>query len=182
MAHASWKGFLQLSLVTVPVQAYNAAAPGKGDVSFNQLHDKCKSRIKYVKTCPVHGEIRNDEIVKGYEFAKGEYVIVDEEELAQLRGKKDPAVKIDTFIKPGTIEPEYFDGRCYYLVPDGPLALKPYAVLFDVLRAKNLWGIALATISNREQLAVLRACDESLCLDTLHYAAELRRDRRLGEP
>src|ERR1700746_2384892 len=89
MPHASWKGFLRLSLVSVPVQAFNAANASKGDVSFNQLHETCKSRIKYQKTCPIHGEVQNNEIVKGYEYAKGQYVIVDEDELDALRGQND---------------------------------------------------------------------------------------------
>jgi DNA end-binding protein Ku len=174
MAHASWKGVLRLSLVSVPVQAFNAATAAKGDVSFNQLHESCHSRIKYQKTCPVHGEVPTSEIVKGYEYAKGQYVIVDEDEIEALRGQSDQAVDIDKFVKPGSIDPMYFEGHTYFLVPDGPLAQKPYAVLLDVLKAKELWGLAIATFSRREHLVVLRAGQSALCIDTLHYASELR--------
>src|SRR4051812_861779 len=111
MAHASWKGFLRLSLVSVPVQAFNAAAgSAKGDVSFNQLHEACHSRIKYQKTCPIHGEVSNSEIVKGYEYAKGQYVVVDEDEIEALRGHSEQAVNIDKFVKPDSIDPAYFEG------------------------------------------------------------------------
>jgi DNA end-binding protein Ku len=156
------------------VQAFNAESSERGDVAFNQLHGQCKSRVKYVKTCPIHGEIPNAEIVKGYEYDKGEYVIVDEEEIAMLRGEREQAVEIDTFIKPGSIDPKFFDGRTYYLMPDGPLAKKPYAVLLETLQSKGLWGVAVANISNRDRLVVLRAADGALCVETLHYAAELR--------
>jgi DNA end-binding protein Ku len=171
---ASWKGFIRLSLVSVPVQAFNATTAAKGDVSFNQLHGECHSRIKYQKTCPIHGEVSNSEIVKGFEYAKGQYVIVDEDELDKLRGESDQSVEISSFVKAGSIDPVYFEGRTYYLQPDGPIAGKPYAVLLDALSSKGLWGVAIATISNREQLVVLRAVDGALCIDTLHYAAELR--------
>jgi DNA end-binding protein Ku len=181
MPHASWKGFLRLSLVSVPVQAFNAETPDRAAVSFNQLHDKCKSRIKYVKTCPVHGEVANNEIVKGYEYTKGEYVIVEDEELDTLRGKPDPAVEIDTFVKPGSIDPKYFDGSTYYLMPDGPLAKKPYAVLLEVLAAKGLWGIATANIAKRNRIGVLRTLDGALSLETLHYHGELRGPAEIWE-
>jgi DNA end-binding protein Ku len=182
MAHASWKAHLRLSLVTVPVQAYNAETAAKGDVSFNQLHDECKSRIKYVKTCPIHGEVPNNEIVKGFEYTKGEYVIVDTDELDALRGKSENAVDISAFVSPDAIDPKYFDGRTYYLLPDGPLARRPYAVLVEVLakKKKKLWGFAVATIANREQLLVLRVVDGALCAESLHYAAELRGVAELG--
>ncbi|MGD9724112.1 MAG: Ku protein [Pirellulales bacterium] len=174
MPHASWKAILRLSLVSVPVQAYNAAGTEKGAVQFNQLHDKCKNRIKYVKTCPVHGEIPNNEIVKGFEYAKDEYVVMEDGELESLRGKDEKAVDIDAFVKPDAIDPKYFEGRTFYLMPDGPMARKPYAVLLQVLHDKKLWGLAIANFSSRDHLVVLRAADEVLCVETLHYAAELR--------
>jgi DNA end-binding protein Ku len=180
MAHASWKAHLRLSLVSVPVQAFNAETAAKGDVSFNQLHEECKSRIKYVKTCPIHGEVPNNEIVKGFEYTKGEYVIVDTDELDALRGKAENAVDISAFVPPEAIDPKYFDGRTYYLMPDGPLARRPYAVLLEVLAKKKLWGFAVATIANREQLLVLRVVDNALCAESLHYAAQLRGVAELG--
>jgi DNA end-binding protein Ku len=180
MPHASWKAHLRLSLVSVPVQAFNAETAAKADISFNQLHEECKSRIKYVKTCPIHGEVPNNEIVKGFEYAKGEYVIVDTDELEALRGKTDNAVDISAFVSPEAVDPKYFDGRTYYLLPDGPLARRPYAVLLEVMSKKKLWGFAVATISNREQLLVLRAIDGALCAESLHYAAELRGVVELG--
>jgi DNA end-binding protein Ku len=165
----------------VPVQAFNAETSERGAVSFNQLHDKCKSRIKYVKTCPVHGEITNSEIVKGFEHAKGEYVIVDDDELETLRGKADQAVDIDAFVKAGAIDPKHFDGTTYYLMPDGPLAKKPYAVLLEVLTNKGVWGLARANISKRDRIGILRALDGVLSFETLHYLAELRKPAEIWD-
>src|SRR5262249_49973890 len=97
---SSWKGYLRLSLVSVPVQAFNAAEPGDGDIHLHQLHSECHSRIRYQKVCPIHGEVSNDEIVRGYEHAKGQYIVIDDEELGKLRTKSDRAVNIDTFVDP----------------------------------------------------------------------------------
>src|SRR5262245_22657983 len=92
-----WKGSIRFSLVTVPVEAFTAAAPDEGEIHLNQLHDKCHSRIKYQKTCPIHGEIPNSEIVTGYEYEKDRYVIVSRDEVEKVQGN-DHAVTIDTFI------------------------------------------------------------------------------------
>lgn len=173
-ARASWKGFLRLSLVSVPVQAFNAANTQTGDVHFHQLHEPCHNRIRYQKVCPVHGEVSNDEIVMGYEYSKGQYVVVDDEELDRLREHSEKAVSIEAFVEAGTIDPKYFDGRTYYLMPDGPGAHKPYAVLLAALTAEKRWGVAKAIISHRDQLVVLRAAEGVLCLEALHYAEQLR--------
>src|SRR5258705_541845 len=123
----SWKGFLKLSLVSVPVKAYTATTSSGTEIRLNQLHADCNSRINYKKTCPLHGEVSGDQIVSGYEYSKGQYVIVDTDELEKLRTEDDKAITIDTFIKSGTLDPIYSTGKSYYLVPDGPVAQKPYA-------------------------------------------------------
>ena len=91
MARSSWKGHIRLSLVSIPVKAFTASASGH-EIRLNQLHEECKSRIRYQKVCPQHGEISSSEIVKGYEFTKDQYVIVDEEELDELRTESDRAI------------------------------------------------------------------------------------------
>ena len=122
-AHPTWKGFLQLSLVAIPVKAYSAHGEG-GPIQLNQLHAECNSRIKYKKTCPVHGEVTPDEIVSGYEYAKGQYVVVDPEELDKLRSEDEKALRIDTFIDPGAVVPGHMKlcrtyGDCYGPVTTG---------------------------------------------------------------
>jgi DNA end-binding protein Ku len=121
MANPAWKGFFKLSLVSFPVRAYTAV--GEGDkVHFNQLHEECGSRIRYKKFRPIHGEVPKEEIVSGFEYSKGKYVIVDPDELDKLRTPDEKAITISSFIEPDTIDPVYFSGRTYYLVPDGPVA------------------------------------------------------------
>src|SRR5947199_151756 len=96
-ARSTWKGYLKFSLVSVPVKAYTAVSSGDG-IRLNQLHADCHARIQYKKVCPVHGEVSNDAIVSGYEYTKGQYVIVDPAELEKLRTEDDKAITIDTFI------------------------------------------------------------------------------------
>ncbi len=173
---SSWKGYLRLSLVSVPVQAFNAAASGGGEVHFHQLHSLCHSRIRYQKVCPVHGEVSNDEIVMGYEHEKGKYVVVDDQEVKSQKGNSDRVVNIDTFVPQGAIDPVYFEGRTYYLLPDGPMGHQPYAVLVKALREQKRWAVGQATLFGREQL-VMRSMDDILCLEMLHYHDQLRAPR-----
>jgi len=119
-AHASWKGFLKLSLVSVPVKAYTATATGS-DITLHQLHAKTHTRIQYKKFAPEVGEVASEQIVKGYEYAKGQYVIVNEEELDKLRTESDKSIRIDGFIKHEQLDSIYLGGRTYYLTPDGPV-------------------------------------------------------------
>lgn len=171
---SSWKGFLRLSLVSVPVQAINAAASGDGEIHFHQLHATCHSRIRYQKMCPIHGEVSNDEIVRGYEHAKGQYVIVDDDELDKLRTASDKAINLEAIIMPDAIDPAQFDGRTYYLVPDGPMAGKPYAVLLAALSEQGRWGVGQAVLFGREQLVAVRPLEGVMCLEILHYAHQVR--------
>src|SRR5437667_11190559 len=102
-ARSSWKGFLKLSLVSLPVKAYTATSSGGGEIRLNQLHAECHSRINYKKTCPIHGEVSQDQIVMGYEHAKGQYVVVDTDELDKLRTDDEKAINIDVFIDPSAL-------------------------------------------------------------------------------
>lgn len=170
----SWKGYLRLSLVTVPVQAVNAEDRAEGEIHFHQLHAPCHSRIRYQKTCPIHGEVPNEEIVRGYEQSKGQYVIIDDAEITKLRGTRERAIEIDTFVAPGAIDPVYFGGQTYYLVPDGNVAQKPYAVLHRALAQEKRWGIGEAVLFGREQIVVIRPLATVLCLQTLHYESQVR--------
>src|SRR5881227_1289919 len=106
-ARPSWAGFIKFNLISVPVKGYNAAASGGGKIGFHLLHRKCHSRIRYQKICPIHGEVSNDEIVSGYEYAKGQYVEVEPAELEALRTESERALKIDTFVTSDAIDPLY---------------------------------------------------------------------------
>lgn len=170
----SWKGYLRLSLVSVPVQAYTASVTGGGDIHLNQLHDECHSRIRYKKVCPIHGEVNNNEIISGYEYSKDRYVVMDPEELSQLRRENDRAINIDTFIAPDEVDPIYFEGRSYYLLPDGAAGQKPYAVLYEALAQENRYGVARAVFSGKDQLVLLRPVDGVLVLTMLAYENQIR--------
>jgi DNA end-binding protein Ku len=177
MAHSfrpSWSGSIRLSLVTVPVKGYTALEAEKARISLNQLHEECHSRIKYKKTCPIHGEVPNDEIVMGYEYEDDKYAIIDTDEINKLRSPADRAVTIDRFVSPEQIDPIYYSGQTYYLLPDGKQAPKPYAVLQAAMKKENVVGIGQVVISNREQLVVVRPIDRLLAISVLHYDASIR--------
>src|SRR6266508_2789007 len=116
---SSWEGFLKLNLLSVPVKAYSTTISGRGKINFHQLHAECGSRIKHQKVCPVHGEVSNDEIERGYEYAKGQYVIIEDEELNAIRDIDDKSITIELFIHSDALDPIYYSGRSYYLTPSG---------------------------------------------------------------
>jgi DNA end-binding protein Ku len=176
-----WKGFLRFSLVSVPVEAYTAAERGDGEIHFNQLHDKCHSRIKYKKTCPVHGEVPNDEIVSGYEYAKDKYVIFEPGEIAKVRTEGDRSIAIDTFIEPSEVDPIYYDGRTYYLAPQNAAAEMPYAVLCQAMEKMNRYGVATVVLHGKEELLLVRPLDGVLTMTMLHYQSQVRAPSVLKE-
>jgi DNA end-binding protein Ku len=175
MPRASWKGFIRLSLVSVPVEGYSASAAGETQIALNQLHDdECHGRIRYKKVCEVHGEeVPAADIVMGYQFDKGQYVVVDPEELENLRSERDYAINVDRFVDPEKIDPSYFAGKTYYLLPTKQGA-KPYALLNRAMSDENVYGLAQVVISSREQLVVLRTVRKLLAITALHYAANIR--------
>lgn len=179
MAHFSWKAVIRLSLVTVPVRGYNANLPGDGEIHFNQLHATCKNRIRYKKFCPIHGEVQNQDIVSGYEYAKGKYAVIDRQELEELRPPQEKQISLDRFVPATAIDPLYFDGRNYYLVPDGRVAEQAYRVLFRAMQSSKVAAIAQGVVAGREELMLLRPGDGLLVLSMLHHAAELRQPKEL---
>src|SRR5947199_8546862 len=102
MPRSSWKGYLKLSLVSVPTRGHPANVAAS-EIRLHKLHAECHSRIRYQKTCPIHGEVPKEEIVSGYEYAKGEYVVIEPEELARLRGERERAIPIDAVLSQHTI-------------------------------------------------------------------------------
>jgi DNA end-binding protein Ku len=172
-ARHTWKGYLRLSLVTVPVKAYTANASGGGEIHLNQIHETCHSRIRYKKTCPVHGEVPTDEIVSGYEFTKGQFVVIDPTELDKLRTESDRAVQIAMFIAPDALDPVYHSGQTYYLAPDGPVGAKPYALLHDGMTRLGLHALAQVVLRGREQLVLLRPVGKVIAMTMRSYASQV---------
>jgi DNA end-binding protein Ku len=173
-ARPSWKGYLRLSLVSVPVQAYTSLVPEQGDMHFHQLHKGCNSRIRYQKVCPVHGEVSRDDIVTGYEYAKGQYVVVEESEREQARTKSDRTINIDKFIPPETIDPVYFEGRTYYLLPDGAAGQKPYALFHRAMAEEHRAALGQVALSGRDRVVLVRAGEALLTMSVLNYPDQLK--------
>lgn len=174
-ARPSWDGYLKFNLISVPVKGYNAAESGGGKIGAHLLHKKCNSRIRYKKVCPLCGEVDNDEIVSGYEVSKGHYVQVRAEEKGELKAEDDKAITVETFVPPEAIDPSYFSGRTYFLVPDGKVAQKPYGVLLEAMRERDRYGVAQVVFAGRAQLAVVRPCEKVLAMSLLNYASQVKK-------
>ncbi|HEY1784967.1 MAG TPA: Ku protein [Pirellulales bacterium] len=172
---ASWRGQLRFGLVSFQVQAVNAEIKENAEVHFHLLHAPDHQRIHYAKICPKHGEVPNDEIVEGYEYAKGKYVEFEKEELDTLRSEREKTLTIDAFVTADQIDPIYFDGRMYYLIPSGTGSEEPYALLEAAMEKKGRWGVGQVVFSGREQLAVVRPLGGVLTMAMLNYDAEIRK-------
>lgn len=169
----SWKGFIRLSLISVPVKAFTAHDTG-GEIHLNQLHKECHSRVKYKKVCPEHGELQNDEIVNGYEHGKDQYVVIDPDELGKLRPQSDHAVTIDGFVAEDRIDPIFHAGRTYYLLPDGVAGSKPYALLRRGMVDQGVCAVAKVVLAGREQLVMLRPRDDMIVMTVLNVAKKIK--------
>jgi len=181
-SHPSWKGHLRISLVSVPLVAYTASTGGGGrGVTLNQLHAECKSRIQYKKVCPIHGEVPSDEIVSGYEFAKNQYAIIDPDEIDSLRPASDKSLNVDAFVSADAIDPIYFAGQTYYLLPDGSSAQKPYTLLRQSLAEEHVQAVGKVVISSRERLVCVRATGKLLMMEVLQYAHQLKQPAEFEE-
>lgn len=170
--HTMWKGTISFGLVNIPVKMH--AATENKDIKLRQLHKKCKTPIKYEKTCPNCDEdVKNEDIVKAYEYAKNKFVILDEEELESLKKEQeDKAVEIIDFVQLEEIDPVYFE-KSYYLSPNEG-GSKAYALLREALTDSGKIGIAKMMIRSKEQLAVIRVYKDAIVVETIHYPDEVR--------
>jgi DNA end-binding protein Ku len=177
-ARPTWKGFLKVSLVTIPVRVY-PATESSATISFNQLHAECQTRIQQKKWCPhCEREITAAEVVKGYEFEKGRWVVVNDEDLAKVRTESTKIINLLQFASADAIDPMYVD-KAYYLAPEGPMAADAYAVMRDGMQGKA--GIGKVAINNREYLVAIRPHKQGLVMYTLHHAAEIRTIDQIDE-
>src|SRR5215207_4057597 len=178
---ASWRGLMSFGLVSFPVEAFNALDRQHGDIHFHQVHAECHRRIQYKKFCPVHGEIANDEIVSGYEHKKGKYVEMEADELDALRSERERGLKIDAFVSPETIDPLYFDGRMYYLVPSGEGAQEPYSVIVGAMEREGRHGVGQIVFSGKDQIALIRPLDGLLHMAMLNFESEIRSPKTFAQ-
>lgn len=180
-ARTSWEGYLRLNLLSVPVKAYNTAKSGGGKIGFHMIHARCHSRIQYEKVCPTHGEVTDNEIVKAFEFARNQYVVVDDDEREKLLPEDDKAITIDTFIRPGDLDPIYYGDRSYYLVPDGRVAQKPYAVLQRVMAERERYAVAQVVMSGRGLVVLVRPMDGLLTMTVLNYDEQIKKPAEFAD-
>jgi DNA end-binding protein Ku len=170
-ARATWKGYLKISLVNIPIKVF-PATESSGSISFNQLHAECQTRIQQKKWCPhCEREVPNTEIVKGYEFDKGRYVIMADEDLEKVRPESTRVIDLVQFADAAALDPMYVD-RTYYLAPDGAMAGDAFAVMRDGMRGKI--GIGKLALYGREYLVAVRPFERGIVMHTLHHAAEMR--------
>lgn len=170
--HTMWKGSISFGLVNIPVKLH--AATENKDIKLRQLHEECNSPVEYKKRCPVcDREIENDEIVKAYEYAKNKFVVLDKEDLDQLKKEQeDKAVEIIDFVKLEEIDPIYFE-RSYFISPSEG-GSKAYSLLRQALGDTGKIGIAKIIIRSKEQLAIVRVYENTLLMETIHYPDEVR--------
>jgi DNA end-binding protein Ku len=170
-ARATWKGYLKVSLVNIPIKVFPATEPS-ATLSFNQLHGECQTRIQQKKWCPhCNREVPSSELVKGYEFEKGRYVVMDEEDFDKVRTESTRVIDLVQFSDDSAIDPMYVD-RTYYLAPDGGVAADAFAVMREGMKGKV--GIGKVALYGREYLVAVRPHDRGIVMHTLHHAAEIR--------
>lgn len=172
MARAVWRGTISFGMVSIPVRLYTATE--SQDISFRQLHRDDNSPIKYVKRCASDGQdLESDDIVKGYEYTKGQYVLVEESDLEQLPVPSKQTIELSSFVPGEEIDPIYYE-KSYYVEPE-EVATKPYALLARVLRERDKVGIGKLALRQKERLCALRPRDGMIQLETLYYADEVRK-------
>jgi len=171
---AIWNGVITFGIVSIPVKLY--AATESKDVSFNQLHRECHSRIKQRRWCPVcEREVDNEEIVKGYQYAKDQYVVLTDDDFERLPVASKHTIQLAAFVEAKEIDPVFHE-KSYYLEPD-EVGLKPFALLMRALKMKELTALANIAIRQKERLCALRSFNGTMMLDTLYYPDEIRIER-----
>jgi DNA end-binding protein Ku len=181
----TWNGSISFGLVTIPVGLAPATAPSarQSDVQFRMLHRACMNPIKQKRWCPVHDvEVGPDEIVRGWEVAKGQFVPVEDEELEALEQHgTSHSIDVTRFVKADEVDPIYFD-RTYFLVPAGAEAQRrPYALLLQAMRDQGVVGIGSFVLAGKEKLAAIRPKGDALALETLFVADDVKSQEEIDE-
>jgi DNA end-binding protein Ku len=170
-ARPTWKGFLKISLVNIPIRVF-PATDSAATISFNQLHAECQTRIQQKRWCPTcEREVPMSEVAKGYEFEKGRYVVVSEDDMAKVRPESTRIIDLVQFTDAASIDPIYVE-RPYYLAPDGAMAKEAFAVMREGMKGKA--GIGKLALYGREYLVAVQAREKGLVMYTLRHAKEVR--------
>src|SRR3979409_1760005 len=177
-ARPTWKGYLKISLVNIPIKVFPATDAG-ATLSFNQLHAESEPSIQQTRGCPkCEREVPNTELVKGYEFEKGRYVVVEDEDIEKVRVDSTRVINLEKFTDDTAIDPIYLE-RPYYLAPDGPVAREAFAVIREGRQGKA--GIGKGALYGREYLVKVQPREQGLIMYTLRHAAEIRSMEAIDE-
>jgi DNA end-binding protein Ku len=174
----TWNGSISFGLVTIPVGLAPATKPSAraSDVSFRLLHRECGSPIKQKRWCPVHErDVESDELVKGWEIAKGQFVMVEDADLEAIEQRDTSrAIEISRFVELAEVDPVYFD-RTYYLAPAGAEAQRrPYALLHEAMREAGVAGLGRFVLAGKEKLCLIRPLGDALALETLFVHEDVK--------
>ena len=175
-----WNGSINFGLVNIPVGL--AVAQQRKDIAFRTLHRECGTPIKQKRWCPFHErDVDADELVKGWEFSKGQFVLVEEEDLEAIALQRTQSIDIDRFVRVEEVDPIYFD-RTYYLAPASAVAQRrPYVLLLRAMQETQMAAIGTFVLWGKENLCLIRALGDALALETLFYAEDLRSRAEIDE-
>lgn len=174
-ARAYWQGQIRLALVSIPVEIYAATKSG-ATIQFHQIHEPSGKRINYEKVVQGIGPVDRDEIVKGFEVSKGNYVLLEDEEIEAAKVDSRKTLDLVQFVDSGEIDVFYFE-KPYYVVPADDLAEEAFIVLRDALKTAKKVGVGQISVRGRETLVALKACGKGMILETLRYEDEVRKEQ-----
>ena len=179
MARAIWKGAVSFGMVAIPMKLYIATE--SKDIAFVTLHASCHSRLRQKRWCPFHEtEVETAEVVRGYEFAKDEYMVMEESDFDDLPLNPKHTIDILSFVDLGTIDPIHYE-KSYYIEPE-PVGVKPFYLLKTALEASNRVAIAKVALRQKEHLCLVRPYGEGLIMETMYYPDEIRSTAELEWP
>jgi DNA end-binding protein Ku len=172
-ARPSWRGQIRLALVSIPVEIYPASKSG-ASISFHQIHEPSGKRIKYEKVVPGVGPVSTDDIVKGFEVTKGEYVLLEPEEIESVKLESRKTLELAQFVDADDIDALYYD-KPYFVVPADDLAEEAFVVLREALRRSRKVGIGQLAMRGQEYVVAIKPCGRGILMETLRYADELNK-------
>ena len=172
-ARPSWRGQIRLALVAIPVEIFPATKAGRS-IAFHQIHEPSGQRVRYEKVVPGIGPVDRDEILKGYEVEKGEYVLLDPEEIEKVKLESRKTLELTQFVDLADIDPIYYD-KPYFVVPADDLAEEAFIVLRDALKKTKKVGVGQLAMRGQEYVVSLKACGRGMVLETLRYADEVNK-------
>lgn len=172
-ARAYWQGQIRLALVSIPVEIYAATKSG-AQIAFHQIHEPSGKRVRYEKTVPGLGPVKPEDIVKGYEVSKGDYVLLQPDEVEAVKLESKKTLELTQFVNADEIDVLYYE-RPYYVVPADDLAEEAFIVLREALRRTKKVGLGQLAMRGREYIVSLKPCGRGMVLETLRYADEVNR-------